>query len=472
MHRMKTLPTNPENDSLRGASWPILDGTDPLSWPRYCQRPVRDIRTETAQAQAVFDRLSAEGVPALLAYAQQWDGVRPEPLLVSDSRRDALADQVDADLAAAIDDAASRIEAYHKTLLLADSKPLETAPGVRCWQRWQPLDSVGLYAPGGATPLISTVLMTALPARLAGCPTRVLCVAPGADGWPAPAMCYAARRAGVTHFARVGGMQAIAAMALGVGLPAVRKLFGPGSARVDAAKALAVSYGVARDLPAGPSEVLVLGDATMPAAWAAADLLAQAEHGADSQVLAVSDDAAWLSAVADALSIQLATLPRRSIAARSLEAARFVQVADRDAGMAFSNAYAPEHLMLATADAAALLPGIRNAGSVFVGRYSPEAAGDYATGSNHTLPTGGAAAAWSGLSVTDFMRRTNVQVMDKEGLAGLANTVSRLARAEGLEGHARSVWCRLNSKQAKPWDSPASPTNIETGATPPQITAP
>ncbi len=418
---------------------PVVESVG-LPGPADVLRPTADAARSRREAQAVFDALQREGEAALRAFAARWDGWSGGPLEVSPERLRERAARVAPELAAAIREAAAGIAAAHAAQVRPDAS--FARQGVHLRRVWRPIDAVGCYAPGGATPLLSSVLMTGIPARLAGCPERLLCTGPGADGWPDPAMCLAALEAGFTRVYRVGGMQAIAAMALGVGMPRVFKLFGPGGARVDAAKGLAAECGVARDLPAGPSELLLVGDGACPPEWAAADLLAQAEHGPDSQALALSTDAGWLAAVATALRAQASGLPRREVLARSLRHARLLRVADRDTALAWINAYAPEHLALAVDDPETWLAGVRNAGSVFLGPRTPEAAGDYATGGNHCLPTGGAAAAWSGLSVADYGRWMGVQSVDAQGLARLAPVVQRLARAEGLEGHARSMALR------------------------------
>ena len=413
-------------------------------WPALLVRPLQDRSTLELEVHAVFAAMAAEGMEALNRFALQWDGTLPDPLEVPAERIQQAALQLDAKLRQAIDQAADQIERYHAAQLSIPSK-METAPGVFCWRESRPIDCVGLYAPGGSTPLISSVLMTGIPARLAGCPEIVLCTPPSPDGWPVPAVLYAASKAGVKRVFRIGGAQAIAAMTLGVGMPRVNKLFGPGSARVEVAKSMAARYGVALYLPAGPSEVLVLSDGSMNPEWAAADLLAQAEHGPDSQVIAVSWSGELIQAVSFALSRQLVGLPREAIARRSLQAARLIQTADEAEAFELVNEYAPEHLILGMEDATGKLPGIRNAGAVFLGSMSPESAGDYATGSNHCLPTGGAAKAWSGLSVADFQRQMSVQQLSKEGLIHLAQTITCMAREEQLEAHARAVEVRLPS---------------------------
>ncbi len=427
-------------------------------WPALLARPTAADRRELeAQTEAVFAALASEGLPALQRYAAQWDGVGEGPLEVDPALVQQAGRWLDPDLKRAIDQAAEAIERYHSAQLQGPSAAVETRPGVLCWREQRALEVVGLYAPGGATPLISSVLMTGIPARLAGCDTIVLCTPPWPEGatpappddypaaQPAPAMLYAAKRAGVHRIFRIGGAQAIAAMALGVGMPAVHKLFGPGSARVDSAKQLATRYGVALDLPAGPSELALISDGSLEPAWAAADLLSQAEHGVDSQVLALSWSGQWLERVADELERQVESLPRRDVARQALRYARLIAVRDAQQAFDLVNAYAPEHLILALPDAREQVQRVRHAGAVFLGPFSPESAGDYATGSNHCLPTGGAARAWSGLSLADFQRQMSVQELSREGLQGLGPVITTLARAEGLEAHARAVDIRLNT---------------------------
>lgn len=414
----------------------------PGEWGPLLARPAGQGQDLDREVRDVFAALEARGEEALLEYCRRWDGCEAVPLQVPASVIDQAIARVPEALRQAIDQAAENIARYHQAQDLPTAA-VQTQPGVTCWREARPIARVGLYAPGGAVPLISSVLMTGIPARLAGCREVLLCTPPAPDGWPAPALLYAARKAGIGQVFRVGGAQAIAAMTLGVGMPAVDKLFGPGSARVDKAKALASRYGVALDLPAGPSELALISDGTMPASWAAADLLAQAEHGVDSQVIALSWSGEWLRDLAAALAQQLETLPRAAIARQSLQSARLLQTRDEAEAFAFANAYAPEHLLLGMNDARSRLGLVQQAGAVFLGPWSPESAGDYATGSNHCLPTGGAARAWSGLSLADFRRQLSVQELDPEGLAGLQAAIVALARAEGLEAHARAVEVRF-----------------------------
>jgi histidinol dehydrogenase len=326
----------------------------------------------------------------------------------------------------------------------------DTAPGVRCEQLIRPIDRVGLYAPAGSAPLPSTVWMLAVPARVAGCGEVVLATPPRKDGSADPAVLVAAQLCGVTRVLKLGGAQAIAALAYGTeSVPRCAKIFGPGNAWVTAAKleVAADAQGAAIDLPAGPSEVLVIADASADPDFVAADLLAQAEHGADSQVVLVSDNDALLGAVAEALSSQLATLPRAAIARASLAHARLIRVADPDAAIEVSERYAPEHLIVNVREPRALLPKLSNAGSIFLGPWSPESVGDYCAGPNHVLPTLGFARAFGGVGVDSFVRRVYVQELDESGLRAIGPDAALLARAEGLEAHARSVDLRLAAQE-------------------------
>ncbi|HEY1070674.1 MAG TPA: histidinol dehydrogenase, partial [Thermomonas sp.] len=339
----------------------------------------------------------------------------------------------------------ARIEAFHRAGI-ASPYEVETAPGLTCQRVQRPIRRVGLYVPAGSAPLPSTALMLCVPARLAGCTEVVLCTPPRADGSADPAVLLAARQAPGVRVFKLGGAQAIAAMALGTAsVPRCDKLFGPGNAWVDEAKRQAAQRpgGIAIDMPAGPSEVLVIADAGANAAFVAADLLSQAEHGPDSQVLLLTDSAALLDAVAAEVDAQLATLPRADIARRALEASRLVLVRDIAQAIAISDAYAPEHLILSVREPRAWLDCIGSAGSIFLGDWTPEALGDYCSGSNHVLPTGGAARAWSGLSVASFQKAITVQEASRAGIASAGPCAATLAHAEGLQAHARAVELRL-----------------------------
>lgn len=410
------------------------------------QRPVQAVSDAVRTGvQAVFDGVAARGDAALRDFTARFDGVALENFEVDADEFARAAEAVPADVQAAIAEAASRIEAFHRAGI-ASPYEVETAPGLTCQRVQRPIRRVGLYVPAGSAPLPSTGLMLCVPARLAGCAEVVLCTPPRADGSADPAVLLAARQAPGVRVFKLGGAQAIAAMALGTAsVPRCDKLFGPGNAWVDEAKRQAAQRpgGIAIDMPAGPSEVLVIADAGASAAFVAADLLSQAEHGPDSQVLLLTDSATLLDAVAAEVDAQLATLPRAAIARRALEASRLVLVRDIAQAIAISDAYAPEHLILSVREPRAWLDRITSAGSIFLGDWTPEALGDYCSGSNHVLPTGGAARAWSGLSVASFQKAITVQEASRAGIASAGPCAAILAHAEGLQAHARAVELRL-----------------------------
>ena len=421
---------------------------DRARWAALQQRPQAASNAAVlARAAAIFDDVARRGDAALRQYAADLDGV-PDlgELLVSPPELAAGAAQVPAGLRAAIRQARHNIEAFH-----AAQRPpaveavVETMPGVRCWRRSVAVERVGLYVPGGSAPLFSTLLMLGVPARLAGCRDVVLCTPPGrGDGRIAPAILFAAQELGLTTIVKAGGAQAVAALTVGTAsVPAVDKLFGPGNRYVTAAKQLAAQRGVAIDLPAGPSEVLVIADASANPAFVAADLLSQAEHGPDSQVVLLTDSEALLTGVLAELERQLPALPRAEIARQALAESRALLLPDAATMLAFSNQYAPEHLILAVAAPEALAAGVVNAGSVFLGYLTPEAVGDYASGTNHTLPTGGYARAYSGVSLDSFYKKITFQQLSPAGLAALAPVVETMAEAEGLRAHARAMRVRF-----------------------------
>ncbi len=410
------------------------------------RRPVQAVSDTLREGvRAIFDAVAARGDGALRDYTAQFDGVSLEDFEVGAEEFEAAAAQVPANVQAAILEAAARIEAFHRAGI-AQPYEVETAPGLLCQRVQRPIHRVGLYVPAGSAPLPSTALMLCIPARLAGCGEIILCTPPRADGSADPAVLLAARQAPGLRVFKLGGAQAIAAMALGTAsVPRCDKLFGPGNAWVDEAKRQTAQLpgGLAIDMPAGPSEVLVIADAGANATFVAADLLSQAEHGPDSQVLLLTDSAALLDAVAAEVDAQLARLPRADIARRALEASRLVLVRDIAQAIAISDAYAPEHLILALRQPRAWLPHVHNAGSIFLGDWTPEALGDYCSGSNHVLPTGGAARAWSGLSVASFQKAITVQEASRAGIASAGPCAATLAHAEGLQAHARAVELRL-----------------------------
>ena len=419
----------------------------PAEWPALQQRPLAERNAEVlARAAAIFDDVTQRGDAALRQYAADLDGVPAlAELRVSAQELAEGAAQVPAGLQSAIRQAIGNITAFHAAQRPpAVEAEVETMPGVRCWRRSVPVQRVGLYVPGGSAPLFSTLLMLGIPARLAGCPQIVLCTPPGrGDGRIAPSILFAAQELGLTTIIKAGGAQAVAALTVGTAsVPAVDKVFGPGNRYVTVAKQLAAQRGVAIDMPAGPSEVLVVADATASAAFVAADLLSQAEHGPDSQVILLTDSEALLQDVLTELARQLPQLPRADVARQALAESRALLLPDAATMLAFSNQYAPEHLILAVADPVALAGGVVNAGSVFLGHLTPEAVGDYASGTNHTLPTGGYARAYSGVSLDSFYKKITFQQLAPAGLLALAPVVETMAEAEGLHAHAQAVALR------------------------------
>jgi len=428
-------------------------------WPDILARPALDLRELEAPVGAILREVATRGDAALLDLTAKYDGVRLASLRVAPEEIALAAEQVAPELRAAIQQAYQNIERFHRAQQVA-TPAVETMPGVLCWRKSVGIERVGLYVPGGTAPLFSTVLMLAVPAKLAGCREIVLCTPPQKDGTVHPAILYAAALAGVVQIYRVGGAQAIAAMAHGTEtIPATYKIFGPGNAYVNVAKQLVSRLGVAIDMPAGPSEVMVVADVSAPAEFVAADLLSQAEHGPDSQVVLVTYSETQARAIMAATERQLADLPRRDFAAASL-ANSAVMVVDTDAEATdIINAYAPEHLILALADPERLVPGIINAGSVFLGHYTPESVGDYASGTNHTLPTNGHARAYSGVSLDSFVKKITFQQLSKEGLQAIGPTVTTMATAERLDAHARAVTVRLNGT-ATPPPTPLQPRAV------------
>jgi len=405
-----------------------------------------DIRDDV---EAILAAVRSDGDSALHELTQKFDGADLEVLRVSDDELARAPAELDDMALAAIDLAIANVRCFHEQQLPQPLK-VETMPGVTCERLSHALESVGLYVPAGTAPLPSAAIMLAVPAAIAGCPIRIMCTPPRPDGSADPAVLVAASRAGIEDIYKVGGAQAIAAMAYGTAaIPKVRKIFGPGNAWVTTAKTIvsADPDGAAIDMPAGPSEVLVIADETASAEFVAADLLSQAEHGADSQVMLLTTSDDLVQQVSEQVEEQVQDLSRADIARESLRNSQLIVVESIDVAVQISNRYAPEHLILQIAGARDVLPAIRNAGSVFVGPWSPEAVGDYCSGTNHVLPTYGFAASYSGLGVDQFMRHTTVQELTKEGLAGLGDAVIVLAGLEGLDAHAAAIEKRLGVSQ-------------------------
>jgi len=418
----------------------------PASWPALLARPQANQPVVQTTVADILAQVKTGGDAAVTALNARFKGYAGTALQLEQDawQKDVLA--LAPELKAALDTAAANITAFHAAQLEKPS-PIETSPGVVCWRRATPIDRVGLYIPGGSAPLFSTLLMLGLPARLAGCPEIVVCTPAGPDGALHPAILYAAQLAGVTEIYRAGGAQGIAALAFGTeSLRPVYKIFGPGNAYVTEAKQQVQLKSVAIDMPAGPSEVAILADATCYPAFVAADLLSQAEHGADSQVVLVSNSEAAIAAILVELETQLAALPRQQLARQALGNSKAILVKTLEAGLDLLNYYAPEHLILAVENPDALAAQVRNAGSVFLGHYTPESAGDYASGTNHTLPTNGWARVYGGVSIDSFVKKITFQKISPVGLQALGPTIVAMARAEGLDAHANAVTIRLNPK--------------------------
>lgn len=411
-------------------------------WAALLTRPAVDDAVLKDRVFPLLEAVRERGDDAVREFTEQFDKVSLESFVVTEQEITEAADLVPDELKTAIGQAAANIRLFHSQQL-SEPVVVETMPGVRCWRRSVAIEKVGLYIPGGSAPLFSTILMLALPAKIAGCRQLVLCSPPGKDGKLHPAILYAAKLAGVSMICKIGGVQAIGAMAYGTQtVPRVDKIFGPGNQYVTCAKQLIQRAGVAIDMPAGPSEVCVLADDLGNPAFIAADLLSQAEHGPDSQVLLVTTDASLPDRVEAEIAAQLEELPRKETASAALRNSRVIVMKDMGAALALVNEYAPEHLIIACKNDEAIADGVINAGSVFLGHYSPESAGDYASGTNHTLPTNGYARAYSGVSVDSFVKKITYQKLTQEGLANIADTVTVMAEAEGLAAHARAVYVR------------------------------
>lgn len=427
--------------------WASLDAAGRAAALR---RPVQEVAAQTrASVAGLIEDVRTRGDAALREITARFDGAAPESFEVAETEFAAAEATLDEALKAAMRDAAARIERFHRAGM-AQGYAVETAPGVVCERMVRAIPRVGLYVPAGSAPLPSTALMLGVPARLAGCREVVLCTPPRRDGTADPAVLVAARMTGVHRVFKLGGAQAIAAMAFGTdSVPRCAKLFGPGNGYVTEAKQQVAQAGMAAiDMPAGPSEVLVIADEGADAAFVAADLLSQAEHGPDSQVLLLSDSDALLARVEAELEVQLAVLPRAAIAREALSRSRLVRVESLAQAFAISNEYAPEHLILALREPRAWLDRVEAAGSVFLGDFTPEALGDYCSGTNHVLPTGGAARAYSGVSVSSFQNFVSVQGASAAGIAGIGPCAVTLAEAEGLEAHANAVRLRLAAREA------------------------
>ena len=424
----------------------IFKHPQPCEWADIVERPHMDVSSLGATVSAVLQDVKTRGDEAVKEYEEKFDHARLTDLAVSQDEMDEAERLVSAELKEALILAHANIERFHAAQEFQSIK-VETMPGVTCWQKSVPIEKVGLYIPGGTAPLFSTVLMLATPAKLAGCEEIVLCTPPNKGGKVHPAILVAARIAGVSKIFKAGGAQAIGAMAYGTqSVPKVYKIFGPGNQYVMAAKQQVSLHDVAIDMPAGPSEVCVIADAHADAKLAAADLLSQAEHGVDSQVLLICTDERKIEEIREQVERQLEALPRRDIAAQSLANSRLVLVNDTREAMALSNAYAPEHLILATDDYEQLAGLVVNAGSVFLGKYACESAGDYASGTNHTLPTHGYATAYSGVNLDSYHRKVTFQHLSRKGVESIGKAVVTMAENEQLEAHANAMRLRMSQE--------------------------
>lgn len=414
-------------------------------WPDIIARPQIDNTRLRTTVSGILSDIKAHGDEAIRKYEEQFDHVHLHSLAVTEAELDEALDSVTDDLKRSIELAHRNIAKFHESQRFEGQK-IETSRGVCCWQKAVAIEKVGLYIPGGTAPLFSTVLMLATPAKIAGCKQIVLCTPPDRNGKVNPAILVAARVAGVSHIFKVGGVQAIGAMAYGTeSIPHVYKIFGPGNQYVMAAKQLVSLHDTAIDMPAGPSEVCVIADDTSCAEFVAADLLSQAEHGIDSQVFLITTSEFMLKEVTKQVNAQLETLPRKEIAQQSLANSRFVLVHDKVEAMELSNAYAPEHLIIATSDYESLAQQVVNAGSVFLGRWACESAGDYASGTNHTLPTHQYALAYNGVNLDSFNRKITFQHLSEEGVQSIGHAVVCMAENELLEAHAQAMRMRIDA---------------------------
>ncbi len=414
-------------------------------WTSILKRPTETVADIEGIVNSIFREVAEGGDDVLRKYTKKFDKVTLGSLLVSRQEIEEAKGQVSSELKEAIQLAKNNIEKFHR----AQSTPkveVETTQGVLCWQEKRPIQKVGLYIPGGTAPLFSTILMLAIPAKIAGCEEIVLCSPPYEEGKIHPAILYTANECGVTQIFKIGGIQAIASMTFGTeSVPQVYKIFGPGNQFVTVAKQIATKHGVAIDMPAGSSELLVVADDSANAVFVASDLLSQAEHGIDSQVILVSTSKTMIKAVEKEIEGQLKKLPRKEIAKKAMENSKLIFVGDDKTAMDLINEYGPEHLIICTKNENFYIENIHNAGSVFIGNFTPESAGDYASGTNHTLPTNGYAKQYSGVNLDSFLKSMTFQKISEEGIARIGNAIEVMAEAEGLQAHKNAITLRLNS---------------------------
>lgn len=421
----------------------VYEYPEKKAWKSLLVRPGLNDSSLEASVSNILKEVKQNGDEAVKRFATMFDKVTIKNFLVTTEEINAAVALVDEELKQAIDQAKANIEKFHQGQLQHE-EPVETMPGIKCWRKSVAIEKVGLYIPGGSAPLFSSLLMLGIPAKIAGCKNIILCSPPNKEGKLHPAILYAAKLVGVTQIFKVGGAQAIGAMAYGTGsIPKVYKIFGPGNQYVTYAKQLVQKDGTAIDMPAGPSEVAVLADETAEASFIAADLLSQAEHGPDSQAILVTTSETLVADTKSEIEKQLSVLPRKGIAEDAIKNSRIFLVKNIKEGIELINEYAPEHLIISCNDDENIAEKIVNAGSVFLGNYSPESVGDYASGTNHTLPTNGYAKAYSGVSADSFIKKITFQKLSKEGLKEISKTVELMAEAEGLEAHVNAVKVRM-----------------------------
>ena len=412
-------------------------------WPEICQRPVMETSEIEKLVFPIFKEIREKGDEAVMAYTSKFDQVSLDELKVDSESISQASDLVSEDLKAAINKAYKNIYRFHEAQK-TDKIEIETSEGILCWQEKRPIEKVGLYIPGGTAPLFSTILMLAIPAKIAGCSEVILCTPPDKKGNVNPAILYAAQLCGVDKIFKVGGIQAIAAMTFGTeSIPGVYKIFGPGNQYVTVAKQMATKYQVSIDMPAGPSELLVMADDSADPSFVASDLLSQAEHGTDSQVILVSTSENLLQEVEEQMRGQIELLPRKEIAREAIKNSRLVYFSEAENALRFINEYGPEHYIICCENEQLFLDGLINAGSVFLGNYTPESAGDYASGTNHTLPTQGYSRQYSGVNLDSFLKAITFQRISENGLRSIGKTIEIMAEAEGLQAHRNAVSLRL-----------------------------
>lgn len=414
-------------------------------WKVLLQRPTQTVADIEGTVNSIFEEVKVNGDAVLKKYTQKFDGVALHSFLVTEEEIQKAETLVSDELKQAIKVAKTNIEVFHKAQI-TNRVAVETVSGVECWQEKRPIQKLGLYIPGGTAPLFSTILMLAVPAIIAGCKEIVLCSPPNTEGEINPAILYTANLCGIKRMYKVGGIQAIAGMTFGTeSIPQVYKIFGPGNQYVTVAKQIATKHGVAIDMPAGPSELLVMADDTANAAFVASDLLSQAEHGVDSQVILVSTSKSMIDEVEKEVQNQINDLPRKEIAEKAIANSKLIYVEDDQTAIDLINEYGPEHYILCVENEDFYLNQVENAGSVFIGNYTPESAGDYASGTNHTLPTNGYAKQYSGVNLDSFMKSITFQKISKEGIKNIGETIEIMADAEGLQAHKNAVTLRLKS---------------------------